>query len=294
MVGSSPGELLHGTVPAKRNRNDDTRYYVQKGDVSMGMLENRVAFVTGAASGIGAETARRFAHEGAKVALADVMTEQGEHLRAELEAQGRNVMYVDCDVSDSDAVQRAIDRTVERFGKLDIVFANAGINGVWAPIDELQPDEWTRTLAINLTGTYLTVHFAVPYLKQNGSGSIIITSSVNGTRTFSNPGAHAYSTTKAGQIAFMKMIALELGRYNIRCNAVCPGFIHTNIQQRTEQRNTDKIGIEIELPEGNPAVDEGIGDAIEVADTCLFLASDLSRHVSGVEIFVDGGASLLR
>lgn len=260
----------------------------------MGMLENKVAFVTGAASGIGAETARRFAREGAKVALADVMAEEGERIRGELEAEGLQAIYVECDVSDAGAVERAINTTVEQFGKLDIVFANAGINGVWTPIEELQPDEWDRTLDINLKGTYLTVHFAVPHLKQNGSGSIIITSSVNGTRTFSNPGASAYSTSKAGQIAFMKMIALELGRHKIRCNAVCPGFIHTNIQQRTEQRNTDEIGIEIELPEGNPAVDEGIGEPIEVADTCLFLASDLSRHVSGVEIYVDGGASLLR
>jgi NAD(P)-dependent dehydrogenase (short-subunit alcohol dehydrogenase family) len=99
----------------------------------------------------------------------------------------------------------------------------AGINGVWTPIDELKPEEWDKTIDINLKGTYLTVHFAVPYLKQAGGGSILITSSVNGTRTFSNPGASAYSTSKAGQVAFMKMIALELGRHHIRCNAICPG-----------------------------------------------------------------------
>lgn len=260
----------------------------------MGMLDNRVAFVTGAASGIGAATAKRFAKEGARVALADVMAEEAERVRSEIEAEGQQAIYVECDVSDPDAVKRAIDTTVEQFGKLDIVFANAGINGVWAPIEELQPDEWDRTLDINLKGTYLTVHFAVPHLKQNGGGSIIITSSVNGTRTFSNPGASAYSASKAAQVAFMKMIALELGRHDIRCNAVCPGFIETNIQQRTEQRNVEKIGIEFELPEGSPAVDEGKGDPFEVADTCLFLASDLGRHVSGVEVYVDGGASLLR
>ncbi len=260
----------------------------------MGMLENRVAFITGAASGIGEGTARRFAQEGARVALADVMAEEGERVRSELEAAGHQAIYVDCDVSDPEAVKRAIDTTVERFGKLDIVFANAGINGVWTPIEELQPDEWDRTLDINLKGTYLTVHYAVPHLKEAGGGSIIITSSVNGTRTFSSPGASAYSTSKAGQVAFMKMIALELGRHNIRCNAVCPGAIETNISQRTEHRNTEEIGIVVELPEGSPAIDEGKGDPFEVADTCLFLASDLGRHVSGVEIFVDGGASLLR
>jgi NAD(P)-dependent dehydrogenase (short-subunit alcohol dehydrogenase family) len=260
----------------------------------MGMLDNKVAFITGAASGIGAGTARRFAEEGAHVALADVQAEAGERLRSELVALGHQALYVDCDVSNPEAMQQAIDTTVAQLGRLDIVFANAGINGVWAPIDELQPDEWDRTQAINLKGTYLTVHFAVPHLKRAGGGSIIITSSVNGTRTFSNPGAHAYSTSKAGQVALMKMVALELGRHHIRCNAICPGYIHTNIQQRTEQRHTDALGMEVELPQGNPAVDEGIGDANEVADTCVFLASDLSRHVSGVELYVDGGASLLR
>jgi NAD(P)-dependent dehydrogenase (short-subunit alcohol dehydrogenase family) len=260
----------------------------------MGMLENKVAFITGGASGIGAGTAQRFAAAGAKVAIADVQAEEGERVREEIEHKGGQAVYVKCDVSDARSVESAITTTVEAFGKLDIVFANAGINGVWAPIEELQPDEWERTLDINLKGTFLTVHFAVPHLKRNGGGSIIITSSVNGTRTFSNPGTSAYSTSKAGQVAFMKIIALELGRSNIRCNAVCPGFIQTNIQERTEERDTEKIGIEIELPEGSPAIDEGAGDPAEVADVCLFLASDLSRHVSGVEIYVDGGASLLR
>lgn len=260
----------------------------------MGMLAHKVAFITGGASGIGAGTARRFAEEGAQVAIADVQTAAGEQLRDEIVAHGGQACYVECDVRDPAAVQQAIATTVDQFGTLDIVFANAGINGVWTPIDELQPDEWNQTIAINLTGTYHTVHFAVPYLKQAGGGSIIITSSVNGNRTFSSPGASAYSTSKAGQVAFMKMIALELGRHNIRCNAVCPGAIHTNIGERTDQRNTDQIGIEVELPAGSPALHGGQGEPVDVADTCLFLASDLGRHVSGVEIYVDGGASLLR
>lgn len=260
----------------------------------MGMLDGKVAFITGGASGIGAGTARRFAQEGARVVLADVQTEEGEQVRAEIGAQGGQALYVHCDVSDPASVRQAIGAAVETFGRLDVVFANAGINGVWTPIDELQPEEWDRTLDINLKGTYLTVHYAVPHLKQGGGGSSSITSSVNGNRTFSTAGASAYSTSKAGQVAFMKMIALELGRHNIRCNAVCPGAIHTNIDERTEQRDTDKIGIEVELPEGSPALHEGQGEPVDVADTCLFLASDLSRHVSGVDIYVDGGASLLR
>jgi NAD(P)-dependent dehydrogenase (short-subunit alcohol dehydrogenase family) len=258
------------------------------------MLENKVAFITGGASGIGAGTAKRFAQEGAKIVIADMHEEEGEKLRAEIESSGAEVIYVDCDVSQPEAVKSAIDAAVARFGRLDIVFANAGINGVWTPVDELSPEEWDKTLNINLKGTFLTVHYAVPHLKAAGGGSIIITSSVNGTRTFSTPGASAYSTSKAGQVAFMKMVALELGRDNIRCNAVCPGAIHTNIHERTEQRDTEKLGIAVEMPQGSPALNEGQGEPVDVADTCLFLASDLGRHVSGVEIFVDGAASLLR
>lgn len=260
----------------------------------MGLLDGRVAFLTGGASGIGASTARRFAEHGAAVAIADVQQETGERLRDEIGAAGGRALYCGCDVSDPASVEQAVASTVQAFGRLDIVLANAGINGVWAPIDELQPDEWDRTQAINLKGTYLTVHFTVPYLKRAGGGSIIITSSVNGTRTFSNPGAHAYSVSKAAQVALMKMVALELGRYNIRCNAICPGKIATSIEASTEQRHTEAIGIEVALPQGNPAIDEGVGDSFEVADACLFLASDLGRHVSGVELFVDGAASLLR
>jgi NAD(P)-dependent dehydrogenase (short-subunit alcohol dehydrogenase family) len=260
----------------------------------MGLLENRVAFITGAASGIGAGMVRRFAEEGADVVIADVANKEGERVRGELEAKGRRALYIECDVSDADSVEQAIKTTVKEFGKLDIVCANAGINGVWAPVEELKPEEWDRTMEINLKGTFLTVHFAVPHLKRNGGGSIIITSSVNGTRTFSNPGTSAYATSKAGQVAFMKVVALELGRHNIRCNAVCPGAIETNIARSTKKRHTERIGIEVELPEGSPAINEGMGEPVEVADVCVFLASDLSRHVSGVEIYVDGGASLLR
>ncbi len=260
----------------------------------MGMLEGKVAFITGGASGIGAGTARRFAAEGAQVVLADVQEDDGKKIEQELTDAGHQALYIDCDVSRPESVEAAIKAAVDKFGRLDIVFANAGINGVWAPIDELQPEEWDKTLDINLKGTYLTVHYAVPHLKRAGGGSILITSSVNGTRTFSNPGASAYSTSKAGQVAFMKMIALELGRHHIRCNAICPGAIHTNIDERTQKRDTEKIGIKVELPEGSPALNEGQGEPVDVADTCLFLASDLGRHVSGVEIFVDGGASLLR
>lgn len=262
----------------------------------MGALDGKVAFITGGASGIGRGAAIRFAQEGAQVAIVDMQAEEGEAARKEIEkaGKGREALFAVCDVADPEAVKNAVEETVAKFGRLDVVFANAGINGVWTPIAELLPNEWRKTIETNLTGTYLTVHYSIPHLKAAGGGSIIITSSVNGNRTFSSPGASAYSTSKAGQVAFMKMAALELGRYNIRVNAVCPGAIHTNIGDRTFKRHTEEVEIKIELPEGKPGVNEGQGEPEDVADTCLFLASSQSRHVSGVDIYVDGGASLLR
>lgn len=257
------------------------------------MLDNKVVFITGGASGIGKGTALRFAAEGARVGLADMQDEEGQRVRAEIERKGGRAIYVDCDVSNAEQVRRAIDRTTEQFGRLDVVFANAGINGVWAPIEELKPEEWDKTLATNLRSTFLTIKYAIPHLRRAGGGSVIITSSINGNRKFSNPGATAYSTSKAGQVAFMKMAALELSRYQIRVNAVCPGAIHTNIDERTQKRHTEKVEVKVELPEGKPGVNEGQGEPIDVADAVLFLASDMSRHVSGVELYVDGGSSLM-
>ena len=260
----------------------------------MALLSGKVAFITGGGSGIGRAAGVRFAAEGARVALADVQVDEGESAREEIERAGGEALFTACDVSDADAVEAAIEATVERFGRLDIVFANAGVNGVWTPLEDLRPEEWDQTLAINLRGTYLTLHFAIPHLRRAGGGSVIVTSSVNGTRTFSNAGASAYSSSKAGQVALMKMAALELARYGVRVNAVLPGRIETSIDQRTEQRDVEEVEIPVELPEGLLTIGGGEGDAVDVADVCLFLASDLARHVSGVELFVDGGASLLR
>jgi NAD(P)-dependent dehydrogenase (short-subunit alcohol dehydrogenase family) len=257
------------------------------------MLDGKVALVTGGASGIGRGAALRFSQEGAKLVIADMQDEDGKKFEQELTRQGGEAVFIHCDVSQSEDVKRAVETAAERFGRLDIVFANAGINGVWTPIEELQPEEWDKTLDTNLKGTYLTVHHAIPHLRAAGGGSILITSSVNGNRTFSNPGASAYSTSKAGQVAFGRMAALELGRYNIRVNTICPGAIHTNIGERTFKRDTEEVEVKAEI-DSSDFLNEGQGEPQDVADVCLFLASDLSRHVTGVEIYVDGGASLLK
>src|SRR5690606_4082766 len=137
-----------------------------------------------------------------------------------------------------------------------IVFANAGINGVWAPIEELSAEDWRKTIDINLSGTFFTVKYAVPHLKRNG-GAIVVTSSVNGTRMYSNTGATAYACTKGGQVIMTKMLALELAKHQIRINAICPGAIETKIDDNTERRNLDKAQEPVEFPEGKVPLTDG-------------------------------------
>ena len=189
----------------------------------------------------------------------------------------------------------AVERIASAWGRLDIVVANAGINGVWAPIDDLQPQEWDKTIAINLRGTYLTLHYAVPHLKAAGGGSIVVVSSINGTRTFTTAGATAYAATKAAQLAMVQQLALELGKSKIRINAVCPGLIETNIPDSTIKRNQDAARIPVIWPEGDIPITGGkAGTSEDVAEIIAFLASDHARHITGSPVWIDGGQSLLR
>ncbi|NCD21267.1 MAG: SDR family oxidoreductase, partial [Actinobacteria bacterium] len=186
-----------------------------------------------------------------------------------------------------------VGRVEREYGRLDVVLANAGINGVWAPLEELTVEDWRTTIDVNLTGTFITVKHATPLLKRQG-GSVIITSSINGTRTFSNTGASAYSSSKAGQVAFAKMIAVELAPAKVRVNVICPGAIDTEIDDNTEERDTDQAGVPVQFPEGSiPLTGSTPGSSEQVADLVLFLASDASSHITGTEVWIDGGQSLL-
>lgn len=256
-------------------------------------VQGKVALVTGAGSGIGRAAALLLAKEGAKIAALSHTPEELESLVEEIESGGARAIPLVADVSKPEEMQRAIQETVDQLGRIDIVFANAGINGVWAPLEELEPDDWDRTLDTNLKGTFLTVKYALPCLKKEG-GSIIVTSSVNGNRIFSNTGATAYSASKAAQVAFTKMIALELARWKIRANVICPGAITTQISENTRQRDLHKVKIPVEFPEGKiPLTGDEPGSAEQVAQLVLFLASDASSHISGTEIYIDGAQSLL-
>lgn len=257
-------------------------------------LTGKVAFITGAGSGIGEAAALLLAKEGAKIAALDHKQENSEKIVAKIKQAGGMAIAIAADISQPDLMQQAIQKTIDQFGYIDIVFANAGINGVWAPIEELTPEEWDKTINTNLKGTFLTIKYAVPYLKRQG-GSVIITSSVNGTRIFSNTGATAYSCTKAAQVALAKMLALELAEQRVRVNVICPGAIATNIDQNTERRDLEAVKEPVEFPEGQiPLTDGEPGKAFQVAQLVLFLASDASSHISGTEVWIDGAESLLQ
>lgn len=254
----------------------------------------KVILVTGASSGIGKATARLFAKEGARVAILGSDSQHVAETVAEFEQSGYEVMPLVANVADAHQMQQAVEQVIRGWNRLDVVFANAGINGLWAPLEELAVEEWDKTLDVNLKGTFLTVKYTIPYLKKQG-GAVIITSSVNGTRMFSNTGATAYACSKAAQVAFAKMVALELAKHKIRVNVICPGAIETNIDENTERKDLEKVKEPVEYPEGEIPLTEGApGHAEQVGQLVLFLASDAASHITGTEMWIDGGQSLLQ
>ncbi|MGV8850712.1 MAG: SDR family oxidoreductase [Propionibacteriaceae bacterium] len=257
-------------------------------------LQNRSALVTGAGSGIGRAAAVRLAARGAAVAVVAHDLDSAAATVDLILAAGGTARPYAVEMGEPESIAQLYDDVADRFDELDVVVANAGINGVWAPISELTVEEWTRTLSVNLTGTFLTVKYAMPLMRAADRSSVIITSSVNGTRVFSNSGASAYSSSKAGQVAFAKMAAVELARDRIRVNVVCPGEIDTEIGDNTEHRHTEGLRVPVQFPSGKiPLTGEQPGTSDQVAELICFLASDAASHITGTEVWIDGAESLL-
>lgn len=257
-------------------------------------LAGKVALVTGVGSGIGKAAAKYLARAGARVGG---LTHRAQEARAtcdEIRRDGGEALALTGDVRRPAALRQAVRRIEREWGRLDIVVANAGINGVWAPLEEITEEEWDATLDVNLKGTFLTVKHALPLLKRRG-GSVVIVASVNGTRMFSNTGATAYASSKAAQVAFARMIALELARHSIRVNTVCPGAIDTRIDDNMTSRHLGRIRPAVIFPKGTVPLTKGRpGTAEQVAQLVWYLASDLSSHITGTEVFIDGAQSLLQ
>jgi NAD(P)-dependent dehydrogenase (short-subunit alcohol dehydrogenase family) len=257
-------------------------------------LTGQVALVTGAGSGIGRAAALLLAQEGARVAALDIVEASARQTADEIARAGGEAMALVADISDAGQIRAAIERLVKRWSRLTIVVANAGINGVWATIEELEPEDWDHTMDVNARGTFLTLKYAVPYLKRQG-GAAVVTSSVNGTRSFSLTGATAYACSKAAQATMAKMLALELARHKVRVNVICPGSTATNIDVNTDYRpSAVDARLLPEVPGGGvPLTGPTFCSPEQVAQAILFLVSDAASHISGTELFIDGAESLL-
>jgi NAD(P)-dependent dehydrogenase (short-subunit alcohol dehydrogenase family) len=256
-------------------------------------LSGKVALITGAGSGLGRAAAELLSRHGARVGLLSRTPSELEQVAHEIRRNGGAADVLGADVSEPRQVSAAVEQLVRVAGGLHIVFANAGVNGVWAPLDELAIEEWQSTIAINLNGTFYTIKAAAPHLAQQG-GSIVVCASVNGTRMFSNTGATAYACTKAAQVALVKMLAVELGPRRVRINAICPGAIDTEIDDNTTRRHVQRVKPEVEYPGGSiPLTGGKPGKAQQVAELVLFLASERASHITGTEVWIDGGQSLV-
>jgi len=250
----------------------------------MKRLTGKTAIVTGGASGIGAATAGAFAAEGANVVFCDLDETKGNQLATAIRNAGGEVHFVPADVSRSDSVQALVAFTAGRFGKIDILFANAGYQFV-KPLAEIEEDEWDRLLAVNLKGVFLCAKYVIPNMVRAGGGSIIATGSV--LSFTAAPGLAAYGATKAGIVNLIRGIATDYGQQGIRANTICPGCIDTPLADVFFDSQPDPRAAK-QASACSHSLGR-IGSAAEVAKAAVFLAGDESSFITGAAITVDGG-----
>jgi NAD(P)-dependent dehydrogenase (short-subunit alcohol dehydrogenase family) len=247
---------------------------------SQGRLAGKAAVVTGGGSGIGRAVARRFAAEGAAVAVADIAAERAKAVATEIQAEGGRAFAMSVDVTDQRQVQALVDRAVREFGGLDVLMTAAGILG-FGSVVETEPEEWSRVIGVNLTGTYLCARSAIPPMIERGGGSIVTVSSSTGAHDAA-PGTAAYVASKGGVAMLTKAISVDHAKQGVRANAIAPGPTDTpmlgGVMTPQELRAFGEA-----MPIGRLAQPE------ELAAAALFLASDEASYVTGAVFAVDGG-----
>ena len=247
-----------------------------------GRLDNKIALVTGAGSGIGRATALVFAREGARVVVSDIVVEGGQETVQQIEAAGGEAIFVKADVSKAADVEALITQTVETYGRLDCAFNNAGIEGGVKPTIDCTEKEFDRTIAVNLTGVWLCMKYEIQQMLSQGGGAIVNTASAAGLVGF--PGLPDYVASKHGVVGLTKTAALEYAKSGIRVNAVCPGVIQTPMVERGAQLSPgfDELAVSME-PVGR------FGQPAEVGEAVVWLCSDAASFVTGIPMQVDGG-----
>jgi NAD(P)-dependent dehydrogenase (short-subunit alcohol dehydrogenase family) len=246
-------------------------------------FEEKIVIVTGGASGIGRAAALAFAREGAKVVVSDVGDGGGEGTVAAIRAAGGTARSIACDVSKAEQVRALVQGTVQAYGRLDVAFNNAGIEGKQAPLAELSVEDFNRVIAVNLTGQFLCMKYELEQMEKQGSGAIVNNASILGAVGFG--GAGAYAAAKHGLLGLTKVAALEYSAKGIRVNAVGPGFIETPMLERAGLLADPNVR---KMLEGLHAA-KRLGRSEEIAEAVLFLASDRASFMMGQAMFVDGG-----
>lgn len=248
----------------------------------MGLLDGKVAVITGAAAGMGRASALLFAREGARVVLADVQLQGGESTASEIESAGGEAIFIRTDVSRSAEVRDLIATATAAFGKLDILFNNAGIEGSVSLFEDADEEDFDRVLAVNLRGVFLGMKYGLPELVKT-RGVVINTASLAGLAGV--PGMAAYAASKGGVVQLTKTAALEYASAGVRVNCICPGYISTDMTTRLREAPRDE-----RLRRGAPNPLGRAGTPEDIAGAALYLASDLSAFVTGVALPVDGGS----
>lgn len=256
----------------------------------MKRLENKVAIITGGAGGIGKVSAKRFLEEGAKVVLVDLFQESLDQTKAELDKLGE-VITIQADVSQEEDVKNYVDKTVERFGKIDVFFNNAGIEGKVAPITEQKVEDLDKVLAVNVRGVFLGLKHVLAVMKEQRYGSVINTSSVAGLS--GSPNVTPYIASKHAVVGLTKATAVEVAPYKVRVNSIHPSPVNTRMMRSLEegfapgQAEAAKADMEKSIPLGR------YGESEDISNLVLFLASDESSFITGVQYRVDGGMGAL-